>query len=136
VDNNGAYDYAADTRGYTFGAILEYHDRHGAVRFAEALMPKVANGIHLDADLSRERSENIEVELHGSLLRHREAVLRLLTYVNHANMGLYREAIENFEVGITVRPEITAHPTRTAIKYGFGANFEQPLNDRIGLFGR
>jgi high affinity Mn2+ porin len=136
VDNNGAYDYAADTRGYTFGAILEYHDRHGAARFAEALMPKVANGIHLDADLSRERAENIEFEMYGSLLRHREAVLRLLAYVNHANMGLYREAVENFEAGITARPEITAHPPHTAIKYGFGANFEQPLNDWIGLFGR
>ena len=27
VDNNGAYDYAADTRGYTLGVIAEYHDR-------------------------------------------------------------------------------------------------------------
>ena len=36
VDNNGAYDYAADTRGFTFGALLEYHDRHWALRFAEA----------------------------------------------------------------------------------------------------
>ena len=24
VDNNGAYDYAADTRGYTYAAIVEY----------------------------------------------------------------------------------------------------------------
>jgi hypothetical protein len=27
VDNNGAYDYAADTRGYTVGLLAEYHDR-------------------------------------------------------------------------------------------------------------
>ena len=126
VDNNGAYDYAADTRGYTFGAILEYHDRHGAVRFAEALMPKVANGIHLDADLSRERAENMEVELRGSLMKRQEGILRLLAYVNHANMGNYREAVQNFEAGLTARPEITAHPFHTSIKYGFGANFEQP----------
>src|SRR5580692_695397 len=26
VDNAGAYDYAADTRGYTFAAMFEYHD--------------------------------------------------------------------------------------------------------------
>jgi high affinity Mn2+ porin len=136
VDNNGAYDYAADTRGYTFGAILEYHDRHGAIRFAEALMPKVANGIHLDADLSRERSENIEFELHESIWRKQEAIVRIQTYVNHANMGLYREAVDNFLAGLTARPEITAHPPRTAIKYGFGVNFEQPLNDWIGVFGR
>ena len=50
--NNGAYDYAADTRGYTYDVMLEYADRAWAVRFAEALMPKVANGIHLDADIS------------------------------------------------------------------------------------
>jgi high affinity Mn2+ porin len=136
VDNNGAYDYAADTRGYTFAAMLEYHDRHGAVRFAEALMPKVANGIHLNADLSRAHSENIEVELRGSILRRQEGVVRFLSYVNHANMGLYREAIDNFLAGLTPRPEITDHPLRTTIKYGFGVNFEQPLNDWFGVFGR
>jgi hypothetical protein len=48
VDNNGAYDYAADTRGYTVGIIVEYHDRNWALRFGEALMPKVANGPDLD----------------------------------------------------------------------------------------
>jgi hypothetical protein len=136
VDNNGAYDYAADTRGYTFAAMLEYHDRHGAVRFAEALMPKVANGIHLDADLSRARAENIEVELRGSLVPHQEGMLRFLSYVNHANMGSYREAVDNYLAGLTAIPEITAHPLRTSIKYGFGANFEQPLNVWFGIFGR
>src|ERR1700730_110511 len=136
VANNGAYDYAADTRAYTFGAVLQYHERHAAVGFAEALMPKVANGIHLDADLSRQRSENIEVELRGTLLRRREGILRVLTFVNHANMGVYREAINNFLAGLTVRPEITAHAPRTTIKYGFAANFEQPLNNWMGLFGR
>jgi high affinity Mn2+ porin len=136
VDNNGAYDYAADTRGYTFGAMLEYHDRHGSIRFAEALMPKVANGIHLDADLSRARAENIEVELRGSLMPHKKGILRLLSYVNHANMGSYRDAIDNYLAGLTAIPEITGHPLRTSIKYGFGANFEQPLNDWFGIFGR
>jgi high affinity Mn2+ porin len=136
VDNNGAYDYAADTRGYTFGALLEYHDKHGVLRFAEALMPKVANGIHLDADLARARSENIEVELHGALLPRRQGVARLLSYINHANMGLYRVAIDNFLAGLTPTPEITVHPLQTTIKYGFGVNFEQPLNSWMGVFGR
>ena len=136
VDNAGTYDYAADTRGYTFGAIVEYHDLHWAVRFGEALMPKVANGIHLDADLSRAHAENAEFEFHRSVILHREGILRLLTFVNHANMGLYREAIANFLNGQTPVPQITAHPLTTSIKYGFGLNFEQPLNDWLGLFGR
>ena len=136
VDNNGAYDYAADTRGFTFAAMLEYHDRHWAMRFAEGLMPKVANGIHLDADVSRARAENVEFELHGKALRDREGIIRFLSFVNHANMGSYRVAVDNFLAGVTPKPEIAAHPLQTTIKYGFGVNFEQPLNDWMGVFGR
>lgn len=39
VDNNGAYDYAADTRGYTVGAMFDFEDHNWGIRFAEALMP-------------------------------------------------------------------------------------------------
>jgi carbohydrate-selective porin OprB len=136
VDNSGTYDYAADTRGFTFAAVLEYHDRRWSARFAEGLMPKVANGIHLDADLARARAENIEFEIRRTVIRHQEGILRLLAYVNHANMGSYRQAIDNFRAGLTPVPDITAHPLQTTIKYGFGANFEQPLNDWFGVFGR
>src|SRR6266436_2548659 len=110
VDNNGAYDYAADTRGFTYAALLEYHDRHWAARFAEGLMPKVANGIHLDANLGRAHAENMELEFHRALVLKQVGVLRLLAYVNHANMGSYRQAIDNFRAGLTPLPDITAHP--------------------------
>ena len=143
LDNNGAYDYAADTRGYTYAAMVEYDDRHWALRFAEALMPKVANGINLDADLARAHSENAEFELHHTFLPRRETVVRLLGYANHANMGIYRVAIADFLAGETpcaagtvCRPEITAHPLQTTTKYGFGVNIEQPLTDWLGVFAR
>jgi len=137
VDNAGTFDYAADTRGYTFAAMVEYHhDKHLTLRFAEGLMPKVANGINLDADLSRAHAENTEVELHGAVVPHREGIVRLLSFVNHANMGDYRQAVDDFLAGLTPVPEITAHPLQTTIKYGFGVNFEQPLSDWMGVFGR
>ena len=60
IDQNGAYDFAADTRGYTWGAIVEYQDRKWGFRFAEALMPSVANGINLVWNLRRARAENYE----------------------------------------------------------------------------
>src|SRR5258708_26201267 len=136
VDNTGAYDYGADPRGFTFAAMLESHERRWAVRFAEALMPKVANGIRLDAEMSRARAENIEVELQGTVFRHREGIIRFLSFINHANMGSYREAVDNFLAGRTTVPDITAHSLRTTIKYGFGGNFEQPLNSWMGGLGR
>ena len=142
VDNNGAYDYAANTRGYTDGVIFEYDDRRWSVRFAETLMPKDANGIHLDADNTRARAENIEFEYRGNLLGSlhagRVGVIRLLGYVNHANMGSYRQAINAFLSGADKlpAPDITKHRQQGRIKYGFGMNFEQELTRRARVFGR
>jgi high affinity Mn2+ porin len=136
VDNNGAYDYAANTRGYTDGAILEYDDHCFTVRFGEAMMPKVANDIHLDADLARARSENLEFEFRGSLLPHRSGAVRLLSYLNHANMGNYEKAIRDFKDGETPLPNISFTRRQGRHKYGFGLNFEQELTSQLGIFGR
>src|SRR5262249_3857297 len=95
VDNNGGYDYAADTRGYTYAFIAEYQDRRWAARYALALMPTVANGIDLDWDIARAHADNLELELRGD--GDRPGVVRLLGYRNVANMGSYREAIQAFE---------------------------------------
>lgn len=137
VDNNGAYDYAADTRGFTYAAMVEYHDGNYVVRFAEALMPKVANGIHLDADLGRARAENVEVELHEQVVGKQPGILRLLSYVNHANMGDYRQQTNEWLANPTTpTPEIAAHPLQATVKYGFGINVEQPIRDWVGAFAR
>jgi len=136
VDNNGAYDYAADTRGYTVALLAEYHDRNWAFRFAEALMPTVANGIDLEWNLGKARAENFEYEYHPAIAGKRTTTLRLLSYINHANMGVYRDAVNNFLDGKTPTPDITAHPQRTTIKYGFDANLLQELGHYMRLFGR
>jgi hypothetical protein len=125
--NNGAYDYAADTRGYTVAAMAEYHDHNWGVRFAEALMPQVANGPKLDFNLARARSENIELEFRPELQKEKKTLIRLLSFVNHADMGSYREAVQAFLAGTDPRPIIEAHRKQGRIKYGFGLNAEQEL---------
>ena len=136
VDNNGAYDYAANTRGYTDGAILEYDDHWFTVRFGVALMPKVANGIFLDADLARARGENLEFVAAGNRFLHRAGTVRLLGYLNQANMGNYEEAIRDFKNGETPVPDIISTRQQGRHKYGFGLNFEQELTSQLGVFGR
>jgi len=136
VDNNGAYDYAADTRGYTYGLLIEYYDRSWVFRFGEFLMPTVANGITLDWDLARARADNWELELHRGLFPNRTTVLRLLSYVNHANMGLYEEANANYLAGLTPTPSIVDTRVQGRMKYGFGINVEQPLTSQWRAFGR
>ena len=134
--NNGAYDYAADTRGYTFAAMAELDSHTWSARFAEALMPKLANGPKLDFNLARARSENIELEFRPELQKGKKTAIRLLSFVNHANMGSYREAVEAFLAGIDPQPDITAHRKQSRIKYGFGFNAEQEITKTVRAFGR
>jgi len=135
VDNNGAYDYAANTRGYTYGAILDYEERNWGVRFGEMLMPKVANGENLDAEVARARAENVEFELRPRLLKDRKTAFRALSYVNHGNMGDYRQAIALAQ-GTGAPPVIENTRRQGTIKYGFGFNAEQELTRDLRLGAR
>jgi high affinity Mn2+ porin len=141
VDNNGAWDYAADTRGYTYAIVTEYDDKDWSARYALALMPTVANGIDLDWNLRRASGQNWEFELRkpllGSLLpADRKGVVRVLSFVNHAHMGLYRDANKAFLAGEGTRPVIQDHEKDGAVKYGFGLNAEQELTENLRAFTR
>ncbi|MGA2340213.1 MAG: carbohydrate porin [Terracidiphilus sp.] len=136
VDDNGAYDVASNTRGYTDAVMVEYDDPSRAVRFAEALMPKVANSAFLDADLARSRSENLELEATGNHILHRDGTVRLLSYLNHGNMGNYREANAEFLTGETATPDIIATRREGRHRYGFGLNMEQEVRNNVGVFAR
>jgi hypothetical protein len=136
VDNNGAYDYAADTRGYTYGLVLEYNDRNWAFRYGLMMMPKVANGTHLDADIARARGENYEFEYRHEFLTRRATIVRPLAYVNHANMGSYRDAIHAYQAGIDPTPDVTAYRKQGRVKYGFGLNLEQEFTGSLRGFAR
>jgi len=116
--------------------IAEYHDRDWAFRFAESLMPKVANGPDLDWNLHRARAENFELEFRPRVVANHATIARLLSFVNHANMGVYRRAVDDFLAGKTLRPEIHAHPLQTTVKYGFGVNLEQELPRHLRGFAR
>jgi len=136
TDNNAAYDYAADTRGYTYAAILDYETPRWGLRFAEALLPTVANGIDLNWNLRHSHSENYEWSLKRFVLRKQRGAVRLLAFHNTANMGIYRVAIDQYLAGIDPIPSITAHPQQETSKYGFGINVEQAITPGISVFGR
>ncbi|MHB1023799.1 MAG: carbohydrate porin [Acidobacteriaceae bacterium] len=136
IDNNGAWDYAADTRGYTYGGVLEYDDTSWSARYGIFAMPVVANGIDLDWAFSRASGQNWEFELRKSPLKGRHGTTRILSYVNHAHMGSYREAVQAYLAGQDATPDITKHEHLGAVKYGFGINNEQEVSDTLRTFFR
>jgi hypothetical protein len=130
---NTAWDYAANTRGFTDGFVLSYFSPSWVLRYGLYRMPLYANGQTLET-LNRAQGQNLELTLSpwSSGL-----VVRLLGYRNTAAMGDYREALaigaENDAV-----PNVAADGRNGRHKYGFGLNAELPLADGgdSGLFMR
>ena len=136
IDNNGAWDYAADTRGYSVGGIIEYDDRDWSARYGIFAMPTVANGIDLDWAFSRASGQNMEFELRNSFIPGHQGVTRILSYVNHAHMGDYRQSVNLYLNGTDPTPEITSTEKFGAVKYGFGWNNEQDVTNSLRVFSR
>jgi hypothetical protein len=135
VDNNGAFDYAADTRGYTYGFVVEYQGPYVEARFGEMLMPQKANGIDLDWDLAKDRGENLELEIKYSRRDDWAGTLRVLGFLNHAAMGSYSQAIADAQANGTI-PDVTLSRQKGRLKGGFGLNEIQELGPLVRAFAR
>jgi len=129
----GAYDYAADARGYSVGAAVEYFRDEWAFRVGRFAQPRESNGLYLDNQIFQHFGDQIEVE-HGHALGNQPGKLRLLAFRNVASMGSFREALEYAQVrGGT--PAL-ANVRRDQAKFGVGAAVEQNLIAGVGLFAR
>ncbi|TGE05401.1 carbohydrate porin [Hymenobacter fodinae] len=127
--SNGAWDYPANTRGYTVGAVAEYVTPAFALRAATTLVPKQANGPILNYHYGQAHSETLELTRAYHVAQH-PGLVRLLAYRIVANMGSYRQATA-LEV-----PDITATRAMGRTKTGLGLSAEQQLTPAIGAFGR
>jgi high affinity Mn2+ porin len=131
---NGAWDYPADTRGYTWGWMHEFHTRRWSLRYASVAEPLVANGLRFDRKLLRDRGDIFEGEVRLKPAGH-EGAIRVLGFLHHTNSGTYADAIRLAEQ-TSARPDVTATRRVGTLKYGFGVNMEQALTKEIGVFGR
>jgi high affinity Mn2+ porin len=135
--DNGAWDFAADARGYTWGAALEYIDADWAVRYGRFMEPKESNGQPLDTRIFKHYGDQVEVE-HDHQWRGQDGKIRVLVFRNHARMGSFEDALADARANGGV-PDV-ARVRREHSKIGFGLNLEQAVDIGIGaplgLFAR
>ncbi len=127
---NGAWDYPADTRGYTWAFVAEYIRPGWAARFALSTVPTIANGPDFDWNLGRAHGEAIEIELRD-VFSSRANVLRFFVYRNLAKMGNYRQALDAGSP-----PDIISTRAYGRSKIGFGLNGEFSVTRDLGAFAR
>lgn len=127
---NGAWDYPADTLGFTNGAAVELNTHAWAGRLGIFQVSKTANGIRMDWNLAHAWSAAAEIERRYAPKGHAGAV-RLLAYETRAHMGSYQETVNNPSLGEDIF--LTA---AYRSKYGFGINLEQEISTNLGVFAR
>lgn len=128
---HGSWDYPADARGYTTGAIVEYRTPQWSVRAGRAMQPRESNGLPLDRNLRRQYGDQLEVDgnlpvaLPAGPLRG-----RLLAFRNRTIAGSFADALAAGGV-----PDL-ALVRRAQTKTGWGATLEAPLGEDEGVFLR
>ena len=131
---HGAYDYAADARGYSWGVALEYFHDEWAVRAGRFIQPREPNQLPLDYRILRHYGDQLEIE-HSHRLGDQPGRVRFLVFRNRAPMARFADALDlASRTGAT--PDINAVRGEDRIKQGFGINVEQAVTADVGLFAR
>ncbi|HLX12214.1 MAG TPA: carbohydrate porin [Bacteroidota bacterium] len=128
-----AWDYAADTHGYDWGAAFELHRPDWILNFAAVLEPTTANGPDFDHNIHDAYSLNAEIVKPYAILPLRGKI-HVIAFYNRARMGNYLQSIEQAAAAGTT-PDVTSTREYSA-KYGFAATLEQPISKSAGVFSR
>jgi high affinity Mn2+ porin len=131
---NGAYDYAANTRGYTYGGVMELGLEKFSIRFGAAMVPREANLSHMDPDVLNAHALQLEGEYRWGK-NTKQGAVRLLIFQNAANMGNYQQAVR-YGLANGITPDLVASRAVGRTKNGIGINMEQQLSDKVGFFAR
>ena len=129
--DNGAWDYPANTRGYTPSVVLEYVSPKHELRYGFSLVPLTANGNQMNWDISKAGSHTIEYTYRHKI-KNQKGAIRLLCFFTTTNMGNYRKSITLNPAN----PNIEDTRKYGNTKYGFGINAEQNITNDLGCFFR
>ena len=136
--DNGAWDYPANTRGYTWGGVVEIIEPTYAIRLSSVLVPKLANSQVYDLNIKKASGNTAEYERKFKIKNH-PGNLHFLGYANYSLAPSYKTAISEIKKGDSAMINVidgTATGAQYGVKYGFGISFNQELTNNIGIFSR
>lgn len=129
----GAYDFAADARGYTWGAALEYISPGWQARVGRFLVPVESNGLRLDWSFMQRYGDAAELEVPYKLAG-RPAIARALAFRNRVTAGGYSDATA-LAAATEGTPDV-ANVRRAQTKRGVGLSTQVEVSDNVGAYVR
>jgi high affinity Mn2+ porin len=130
----GAYSYSADTKGYSYGGVVEWYQNDWILKGARLALPYVPNTQKLDYSLRSDYIDQLELT-HRHEWWGQEGAVRALVYQQSANMGSYDVALQHAALTQGV-PDVTLTRQVNRKTWGYGLNFEQDIGSDWGVFGR
>lgn len=134
IMTHGAYDFAADARGYSTGVALEYFHDVWAIRAGRFAQPKEPNQLKLDYGIDKHYGDQIEVE-QAHTLGGQTGKIRVLAFRNYTKMSRFSDALA-IGLATATTPDINNVRIMNQAKRGIGVNLEQAVSDDVGLFAR
>jgi len=132
--SQGAYDFAADARGYSSGAALEWFHDDWALRAGRFALPRLPNQQALDERLLRRFGDQLELE-HQHTLGGQRGTLRALLFRDRTELARFDDALaQQRRSGLL--PTLDQARTGVQGKRGLALGLEQALAPDIGLFAR
>jgi high affinity Mn2+ porin len=131
----GAFDYAADSWGYTYGISAEFVNPASAFRVGLFQLSKEPNQIAIENQPFLQYSPILEYERVTSFLGGHPGSFKALAYGNYGYFGTYADAIALGEATGTT-PDTALVRTARHWKLGAGINLAQEVAPHVGLFAR
>jgi high affinity Mn2+ porin len=131
----GAFDYAADSWGYTYGASAELITPHSAIRAGLFQLSLQPNGIEVEHQPLDQYSAVVEVEQDTSFFGGHPGAMKALVYQNDGYIGSYADALALAEQTATL-PNTADVRQNKHPKAGGGLNLSQEIASGVGVFAR
>jgi high affinity Mn2+ porin len=132
IIDQGAFDYAANVWGYTYGGTAEWYQDEWAVRAGVFDLSQAPNTVALSNGFGQGQFVAELEERHS--LWDQPGKLKGLYWLTRGNLGTYLDAVALGEA--TGQTPSTAAVRRFRTKGGFGLNVEQQLAPDLGVFAR
>ncbi len=131
----GAFDYAADSWGYTYGASAELVEPHAALRAGLFQISFMPNGIEIEHQPLRQSSAVVEYERDTSFFGGHPGAIKALVYEDDAYLGSYADALALAQATGTL-PNTANVRGNKHVKPGGGLNVAQEIATDVGVFAR
>lgn len=137
------WDYPSNTRGYTWGIVVEYIKPTWAARISSVTVPLIPNGMWFDWNVLQAHSETFEVEKKMRFNGHKGKI-RALVYHTSSRAPSYIDAtnaLKNHDTAMIniLLPIFEGKQQGIAyggVKHGWDVSIDQEIVNGVAIFGR